>query len=37
MISLVLGLVVGVSALAAAMADFVINGDDHGQMFLASP
>ena len=37
MISLVLGPVVGVSALAAALADFVILGEDYGQLFLSSP
>ncbi|MCS5534321.1 MAG: hypothetical protein NZ802_00560, partial [Candidatus Poseidoniales archaeon] len=37
MISLVLGPVVGVSALAAALADFVILGEAHGQLFLSSP
>ena len=37
MISLVLGPVVGVSALAAALADFVILGEKHGQLFLSSP
>jgi len=37
MISLVLGPVVGVSALAAALADFVILGEEHGQLFLSSP
>ncbi|MEC7703642.1 MAG: acyl-CoA carboxylase subunit beta [Candidatus Thermoplasmatota archaeon] len=37
MVSLVLGPVVGVSALAAAIADFVILGEEHGQLFLSSP
>ena len=37
MISLVLGPVVGVSALAASLADFTILGEDHGQLFLSSP
>lgn len=37
MISLVLGPVVGVSALAAALADFVILGEGRGQLFLSSP
>ncbi len=37
LISLVLGPVVGVSALAATLADFVVLGEDHGQLFLSSP
>ena len=37
MISLVLGPVVGVSALAASLADFTILGEEHGQLFLSSP
>lgn len=37
MLSLVLGPVVGVSALAAGLADFVILGEDHGHLFLSSP
>ncbi|MGB1846253.1 MAG: acyl-CoA carboxylase subunit beta, partial [Candidatus Poseidoniaceae archaeon] len=37
MLSLVLGPVVGVSALAAALADFTILGEEHGQLFLSSP
>jgi len=37
MISLVLGPVVGVSALGAALADFTILGEEHGQLFLSSP
>ena len=37
MISLVLGSVVGVSALAASLADFVVLGSEHGQLFLSSP
>ncbi|MEE2812735.1 MAG: acyl-CoA carboxylase subunit beta [Candidatus Thermoplasmatota archaeon] len=37
MISLVLGPVVGVSALSAGLADFVILGEEHGQLFLSSP
>jgi len=37
MISLVLGPVVGVSALAAALTDFVVLGSEHGQLFLSSP
>jgi acetyl-CoA carboxylase carboxyltransferase component len=36
-ISLVLGPVVGVSALAASLADFTILGAEHGQLFLSSP
>ena len=36
-ISLVLGPVVGVSSLAAGLADFTILGEDHGQLFLSSP
>ena len=36
-ISLVLGPVVGVSALAATLSDFTILGSDHGQLFLSSP
>ena len=36
-ISLVLGPVVGVSSLAASLADFTILGEEHGQLFLASP
>ena len=36
-ISVVLGPVVGVSALAAGLADFVILGEDNGQLFLSSP
>ncbi len=37
MISLVLGPVVGVSALGASLADFTILGNDHGQLFMSSP
>ena len=37
LISLVLGPVVGVSALAASLADFTILGEEHGQLFLSSP
>ena len=37
MISLVLGPVVGVSALAAGLTDFVVLGSEHGQLFLSSP
>ena len=37
MISLVMGPVVGASALAAAIADFVIIGEEHGEFFLSSP
>jgi len=37
MISLVLGPVVGASALAAVIADFVIIGEEHGEFFLSSP
>ena len=37
MISIVLGPVVGVSALAAGLADFTILGREHGQLFLSSP
>ena len=37
LISLVLGPVVGVSALAASLADFTILGRVHGQLFLSSP
>ena len=36
-ISLVLGPVVGVSALGASLADFTILGEEHGQLFLSSP
>ncbi|GIS44351.1 MAG: hypothetical protein Ct9H90mP16_14210 [Candidatus Poseidoniales archaeon] len=36
-ISVVLGPVVGVSALAAGLADFVILGEENGQLFLSSP
>lgn len=36
-ISLVLGPVVGVSALAAGLADFIVLGEEHGQLFLSSP
>ena len=36
MISLVLGPVVGVSALAASLSDFTILGEEHGQLFLSS-
>ena len=36
-ISLVLGTVSGVSALAAGLSDFVILGSEHGQMFMRSP
>ena len=36
-ISLVLGPVVGVSALAASLADFAILDEEHGQLFLSSP
>ena len=36
-ISLVLGPVVGVSALAASLSDFTILGEEHGQLFLSSP
>ena len=37
MISLVLGPVVGVSALGASLADFTVLGNDHGQLFMSSP
>lgn len=37
MFSLILGPVVGASALAAGLADFVILGQDHGQLFMSSP
>ncbi len=37
LISLVLGPVVGVSALAASLSDFTILGEEHGQLFLSSP
>jgi propionyl-CoA carboxylase beta chain len=37
MISLVLGPVVGVSALAAGVADFVVLGREHSQLFMSSP
>ena len=37
MISLVLGPVVGVSALGASLADFTILGNEHGQLFMSSP
>ncbi len=37
MISLVLGPVVGVSALGASLSDFTILGSEHGQLFLSSP
>jgi len=37
MISLVLGPVVGVSALAASLSDFTILGREHGQLFMSSP
>lgn len=37
MISVVLGPVVGVSALAASLSDFTILGEEHGQLFLSSP
>ena len=37
MVSLVLGPVVGVSALGASLADFTILGEEHGQLFLSSP
>ena len=37
MISIVLGPVVGVSALAAGLADFTILGRENGQLFLSSP
>lgn len=37
MLSLVLGPVVGVSALAASLADFTVLGEEHGQLFLSSP
>jgi propionyl-CoA carboxylase beta chain len=37
LISIVLGPVVGVSALAVSLSDFTILGSDHGQMFLSSP
>ncbi len=37
LISLVLGPVVGVSALATTLADFVVLGEEHGQLFLSSP
>ena len=36
-ISLILGTVSGVSALAAGLSDFVILGSKHGQMFMRSP
>ena len=37
MISIVLGPVVGVSALAASLSDFTILGEEHGQLFMSSP
>ena len=37
MVSLVLGPVVGVSALGASLADFTILGSEHGQLFMSSP
>jgi propionyl-CoA carboxylase beta chain len=37
MISLVLGPVVGVSALGASLSDFTILGREHGQLFLSTP
>lgn len=37
MFSLVLGPVVGASALAAGLADFIVLGQEHGQLFLSSP
>jgi len=37
MISLVLGPVVGVSALAVGVSDFVVLGREHGQLFMSSP
>ena len=37
MISLVLGPVVGVSALSASLSDFTILGREHGQLFMSSP
>ncbi|MCS5536123.1 MAG: acyl-CoA carboxylase subunit beta [Candidatus Poseidoniales archaeon] len=37
MISIVLGPVVGISALAAGLADFTILGREFGQLFLSSP
>ena len=36
-ISLVLGPAVGVSSLAASLADFTILGEEHGQLFMSSP
>ena len=36
-VSLVLGPVVGVSALAASLSDLTILGEEHGQLFLSSP
>ena len=36
-ISVILGTVSGVSALAAGLSDFVILGAEHGQMFMRSP
>jgi len=36
-ISIILGTVSGVSALAAGLSDFVILGAEHGQMFMRSP
>ena len=36
-ISLVLGPVVGVSALSASLSDFTILGREHGQLFMSSP
>ena len=37
MISLILGTVSGVSALAAGLSDFVVLGAEHGRMFMRSP
>ncbi|MEC7706638.1 MAG: acyl-CoA carboxylase subunit beta [Candidatus Thermoplasmatota archaeon] len=36
-VSIILGTVSGVSALAAGLSDFVILGAEHGQMFMRSP
>ena len=36
-VSVILGTVSGVSALAAGLSDFVILGAEHGQMFMRSP
>ena len=37
LISVVLGPVVGASALAASLSDFTILGEEHGQLFMSSP